>query len=275
MAQPDFGTYAPSFWVKALLAMSRGTPMGRGKGRRWLARLLQSAHHGPLDAHLWGQPARIHIGANNNEVKALLSPASFNRAERRTLKAHLPCQGGVFVDIGANVGMMSLAARAHMATGTIVAIEPQPAMFERLAFNLQRTGAQSRVACRLVQAAIGPEEGKADLAIPDQPGMASLASLDAGTTETVTVDVRPLLAVCQDEDIIAIDVLKIDVEGFEDQALLPFYRSAPETLWPRVVIMEHCHSGRWSGDVIAALLERGYKVLHKDRQNICLERAAP
>lgn len=248
--------------------------MGRGKGRRWLAGLLQATHQGPLDARLWGQPARIHVGANNNELKALLSPSRFNRAERQTLQSHLPRKGGVFVDIGANVGMMSLAARAHMESGTILSIEPQPAMFERLTFNLMHAGPPGPVVCRLVQAAIGPETGHAALTIPDQPGMASLAEFDAGTAETVTVEVQPLLSVCDDQQISSIDVLKIDVEGFEDQALLPFFKTAPDTLWPRIVIMEHCHSNRWSEDVVATLRGLGYGELHKDRQNICLARPA-
>ncbi|MEO0872856.1 MAG: FkbM family methyltransferase [Pseudomonadota bacterium] len=271
MAQPDFGTYTPSLWVRTLLALSQRTLLGRGKARRWLAGLLQDAHEGPLDAHIWNQPVRIHIGNNNNEMKALISPASFNRTERKALKDYLPRTGGVFVDIGANVGMLSIAARAHMETGTLVAIEPQPAMFNRLAFNLEQAGASSEVRCALVKAAIGASEGEADLTIPNQPGTASLATIDADAVDTVTVAVRPLLAVCEEIGIESIDVLKIDVEGFEDQALLPFYRAAPQTLWPGVVIMEHCHSGRWAGDVIAFLTERGYATVHRDRQNICLE----
>ncbi|MEO0815767.1 MAG: FkbM family methyltransferase [Pseudomonadota bacterium] len=271
MAQPEFGTYAPSFWVKVLLGLSQNTLLGRGKARRWMSARLQKAHQGPLDAHLWRQPARIHVGANNNELKALLNPASFNKAELQTLRAHLPRRGGVFVDIGANVGMMSLAARAHLETGTIVSIEPQPVMFERLAFNLVDAGEQNGVTHKLVQAAIGPTVGEANLAIPSQPGMATLAEAASSVGQTVTVAVLPLEKVCRDQAVDAIDVLKIDVEGYEDQALLPFFESAPRTLWPRVIIMEHCHSQRWSSDVIAALLGEGYAQLRRDRQNTCLE----
>lgn len=271
MTQPAFGTYAPSPLVKVLLTLSQNTILGRGKARRTLAGLLKQAHSGPLDAHLWGQPARIHVGANNNELKALLNPASFNRAELDVMRAHLPREGGVFVDIGANVGMVSLAARAHLSTGAVLSIEPQPAMFERLEFTLLEAGRSEGVTHLLRQVAVGPERGTAELTVPDQPGMASLAS-GTLTGETVEVDVVPLADICIEAGILHIDVMKVDVEGFEDQAILPLFDTGPEALWPTVLIMEHCHSGRWSRDAVAEILGRGYRELRRDRQNVCLQR---
>jgi hypothetical protein len=179
MRQPAFGTYAPSFWVKFLLSLSQNTVLGRGKARRAIAGMLKEAHAGPLDAHLWGQPARIHVGANNNELKALLNPDSFNRAELDVMRTHLPRDGGVFAYICAEAGLTR------------------------------------------------------------------------------------------------IDVLKVDVEGYEDQALLPLFETGPETLWPHVAIMEHCHSGRWARDVVVEIKARGYRELRRDRQNVCLQREVP
>ncbi|MCI4644793.1 MAG: FkbM family methyltransferase [Hyphomonadaceae bacterium] len=274
MTQPAFGTYAPSPWVKFLLLLSQNTVLGRGKARRTIAGLLKDAHTGPLDAHLWGQPARIHVGANNNELKALLNPASFNRAELAVMRTHLPRENGVFVDVGANVGMVSLAARAHLDTGTVLSIEPQPAMYERLEFTLLEAGQGDGVDHVLRQAAVGPQRGVAELSVPDQPGMATLA-ISGTEGETVEVDLIPLAEICAEAGLSHIDVLKIDVEGYEDQALLPLFETGPEALWPRVIIMEHCHSARWSRDVVADIIARGYCELRRDRQNVCLQREAP
>ena len=267
-----FGTYAPSLWVRTLLAASQNTVLGRGQARRWITGLVRKAHSGPLDTRLWGQDVRVHIGPNNNEVKALLSPKSFNRAELDAVRAHLPPEGGVFVDIGANVGMMSLAVTAGMQAGTVIAIEPQPDMFARLSFSMAQAKDHG-VRHVLVNAAIGPEVGTAALAVPDQPGMASLA---AGTTAEITVNVPviPLADVFQDAGIDHVDVLKIDVEGYEDQALLPLFERAEAALWPRLIVMEHCHSHRWQSDAISTIQERGYREVRRDRQNICLLREA-
>lgn len=274
MTQPAFGAYAPSPWVKFLLALSQNTVLGRGKARRAIAGMLKEAHCGPLDAHLWGQPARIHVGANNNELKALLNPGSFNRAELGIMRTYLPRDGGVFVDVGANVGMVSLAARAHLKSGTVLSIEPQPAMFQRLEFTLLQAGPCEAVDHILRQVAVGPERGVAELSVPDQPGTASLAEECADGGETVQVELVPLEELCSEAGLTHVDVLKVDVEGFEDQAILPLFENGPEALWPSVVIMEHCHSGRWSRDVVAEIKARGYRELRRDRQNVCLQRVA-
>lgn len=276
MTQPAFGHYAPSAWVGFLLALSQNTLLGRGKARRAISKLVQKAHPGPLDARIWGQNARVHIGTNNNEIKALLNPSSFNRAELDAMRAALPREGGVLVDIGANVGMVSLAARAHMYSGTILSIEPQPAMFERLSFTLLEAGGNAAGGVRHVlrNAAVGPERGRAQLAIPDQPGMASFA-LPTEAAGSVEVDVMPLAELCSEAGLTRIDVIKIDIEGYEDRAILPFFETAPKSLWPKLVIMEHCHSGRWERDAEDAIRACGYDQTFRDKGNVCLTRRAP
>ena len=60
--------------------------------------------------------------------------------------------------------------------------------------------------------------------------------LAAGGTQGrgVVVRCRPLLAVVTEAGLAGIDALKIDVEGFEDKVLVPFFRDAPPSLWPRL-----------------------------------------
>ena len=36
-----------------------------------------------------------------------------------------------------------------------------------------------------------------------------------------------------------VDALKIDIEGFEDRVLTPFFKDAPQGLWPRAIVIEH------------------------------------
>jgi FkbM family methyltransferase len=69
------------------------------------------------------------------------------------LRAHLR-DGGVFVDVGANVGTYALPlARDAGASGKVIAIEPHPLTHARLAFNHAASGFAQ---VKLVQAAAVP-----------------------------------------------------------------------------------------------------------------------
>jgi len=63
----------------------------------------------------------------------------------------------------------------------------------------------------------------------------------------------------------------IDVEGVEDTILVPFFRDAPESLWPRFLIIEDTH-GLWRVDLFSELSARGYRMTTRNRQNVMMER---
>ena len=80
---------------------------------------------------------------------------------------------------------------------------------------------------------------------------------------------RPLLAVVSEAGVTAIDALKIDVEGAEDRVLVPFFRDAPPSLWPRLIVIEDS-SAEWSTDLFALLKAKGYAVSSRSKQNVML-----
>ncbi|MBN8958494.1 MAG: FkbM family methyltransferase, partial [Rhizobiales bacterium] len=84
------------------------------------------------------------------------------------------------------------------------------------------------------------------------------------------VRARPLLDTMLDAGIDAIDALKIDIEGHEDQVLVPFFSTAPRSLWPRRVVIEHLHRAGWQHDCVADMVARGYAVMGKTRTNLLL-----
>jgi hypothetical protein len=43
------------------------------------------------------------------------------------------------------------------------------------------------------------------------------------------------------EQVQTIDALKIDVEGAEDSILMPFFLTAPHSLWPGFIVIEDTH----------------------------------
>lgn len=179
--------------------------------------------------------------------------------------------GDVFVDVGANCGLFTLfGARAVGADGRVLAIEPSSEMAQRLRFNVEANGAGN---VAIVQVAVGAEAGRATLYGGDHPGLASLcASVGGSATEVL---VAPLLTLAEGANLSRIDVLKIDIEGYEDRALVPFFRTAPVSLWPRLILIEKDHAARWEEDCLAALADRGYRGTWTDGSDMLLELSDP
>jgi FkbM family methyltransferase len=89
--------------------------------------------------------------------------------------------------------------------------------------------------------------------------------------DAIRVECRALSQVLMQEGIQAIDALKIDVEGAEAAILAPFFRDAPETQWPRLLIIEDTHE-LWPIDLFAELRARGYTVATRTKQNVMMRR---
>lgn len=136
-------------------------------------------------------------------------------------------RGGTFVDVGANIGILTLvAAEAVGPSGRVVAVEPGPATFRALEANVE-LHALSNV--HVVEAAAGPEPGVVavtDLITDDQN---RVVEWGAGPhVPLTTVDILT-------KDIEVVDLLKLDVEGYEVAVL----RGAPELLLRcRAVLVE-------------------------------------
>ena len=72
----------------------------------------------------------------------------------------------------------------------------------------------------------------------------------------------------------AIGGLKVDIEGMEDRALRPFFESATLSLRPKCIVIEHCCSDHWQEDIIAYMLNNGYRIQLKTRGNSVLKLTA-
>ncbi len=262
------GTYAPGGLTRFVLMLSQNTFLGRGKARKFMAACVRRLSDNQLDAKLFGQNVRLHMHNNSSEVKALMKPGRYARSELDFCATHLPEAGGVFVDVGANAGLFSLGVLQHMTTGKLVAIEPQPTLFERLRLNLQDFNPREArsVAFSLHNLAVGAENGHLNLYIPDQLGQASFHALP--DAKPVEVRIRPLASILAEAGIEHVDVLKIDVEGYEDEALLPFFATASRQMWPQAIIIEHCHRDRWKRNCQEELIQIGYDLVDQDRTNL-------
>jgi len=263
-----FGRLAPNAAQAALIALAQRTGLKRGAFRPMLSRLLNLLRSGPLDVRYQNAAFRFYHQGSATERGALLNP-DYNIEELTFLRAHVR-DGGVFVDVGANVGTYALAlARNVGAGGKVIAIEPHPVTHARLAFNHAASG-YSQV--KLVQAAAGDADGELLIETDgDNLGASHIVSGDA-SGKAIRVPSLRLQRILEQAGVADVDALKIDVEGYEDRVLIPFFRQAPQALWPRAVVIEHLSKDEWQADCIAEMTSRGYAISGKTRSNTLLAR---
>jgi len=155
---------------------------------------------------------------------------------RRLLKP-----GMVYVDVGANVGVYAvLAAGCVGSTGSVVAIEANPRTALLLEDNLALNGFDAR--SRTLMVAASDRDGQMIMyEFARHAGSHTLvaAVADYGVEKyaeavnQITVPARRLTELFAENNVHAADILKIDIEGFELQALRgaeDFLRMAKPTL---------------------------------------------
>lgn len=258
---PPFGTYPPTQIQKRIRTVFFDTLFGYMRFRRPFVERFKQECKGPVDSYLFGLKVRFYPQDNQTDAKSAVCGNCYNAKEWRWLDKCLPT-GGTFVDIGANMGFFSLFAATKKAR--IIAIEPNGIVFERLSTNMALNG----IKAFLVKAAVGKR---------DEPGTLIQTNMDYGSGsigqgEGETVRIRPLLDILTDAQVNHVDVLKIDIEGYEDRALLPFLDTAPVGLLPGHIIIEYSERDRWQSDLMGKLAKSGYRRKARSRGNILLSR---
>ncbi|MFJ5370374.1 FkbM family methyltransferase, partial [Bosea sp. CER48] len=260
-----FGSFAPKAYLAHIIARTRAAS-DSFPGRKIayaLRRLgLRSLNGEPVDIEALGAKMRLYPDGNVCEKRVLFTPQYFDTVEREMLAARLR-DGFTFIDVGANIGAYSLFVAAQAGRGArILAVEPQPEIFSRLAYNIAQNpfGTVKAVAC-----ALADKPGELTLFI-DQTnrGESSVRILNSSTGTAVKVPAMTLLALVEGEGYDRIDAIKLDVEGAEDLILEPFLRDAPESLWPGFIIIEDSRQ-RWQSDLVGQLTRSGYQLVAQTR----------
>jgi FkbM family methyltransferase len=275
--EAPFGALAPSPFDRAVMALTMRLPdnwVGLKLAtalRRLVTTRMDTA--GALDVERWRLRMRLHPRDNGCEKNLLFTPQMYEPPEREELAREIARVGPrpfVFVDVGANVGLFSLYVAATAPAARILAIEPEPGNFARLAFNI---AANPGAPITPLALALGDAEGTAEIVLNERDRGGTRLAAGATQGRGVAVRCRPLLAVLAEAGVTGIDALKIDVEGAEDRVLAPFFRDAPPALWPRLVVIEDS-SAEWSTDLFALLAAKGYGVSSRSKQNVMLRRAS-
>jgi FkbM family methyltransferase len=265
-ASPPFGAFAPTRAQAAIISLAHRSRLKRGAFRPMLSRLINRLRAGPVDVQYQGASFRFYHQASATERGALFNP-DYNLEELDFLRSHTPT-GGVFVDAGANVGTYAMVMARHVGpTGKVIAIEPHPVTHARLAFNRAASGFTQ---VHLVAAAAGPSDGELLIETDgDNLGASHIVSGDRPGNAIKVPSLR-LQRILGDAGADHVDALKIDVEGFEDRVLTGFFKEAPQSLWPRAVVIEHLSRNEWLQDCIADMRARGYAETGRTRSNTML-----
>ncbi len=227
----------------------------------------------PLDLSFDQVKLRCFLQDNVSERGFVFMPWRFDVIEREVMLSHLAADG-VFIDIGANVGIYSaIAITALDQTGVVLAIEPNPPVFDRLQFNVAATTAALAAAPRveLIEQGISDQHGEFQLYLDaDNLGASSLLKA-ANKSTSVTVACLPLLSLIEAQKLSRTDVIKCDIEGAEDLALVPFLLEAPNALLPQCIIFEN-NPQHWQLDLQEVLKQRGFQQTHQTRLNLIFQR---
>jgi FkbM family methyltransferase len=269
----DFGRFAAKGLVARILGFTRLSGEGWFSRRAAFAlrRLAIGQLRGnPVDTEALGARMRLFPYHNVCEKRILFTPQFFDPRELEALRSRMQ-PGFVFLDIGANIGGYSLFVAAHAGpSARIVAVEPQPDIFERLVFNLRLN---SFATVKAVACAVADKEGELTLFVDHNNKGESSVKIMTGDSNSASISVpaKRLLTLIEEEGFQRVDAAKLDTEGAEDLILDTFFKEAPESLWPHLLIMERGNA-RWHVDLPQLLALHGYKVIADTRNNVIYER---
>lgn len=178
------------------------------------------------------------------------------------LLSHILEEGDTFIDVGANIGLMSFYASKKVGlSGQVYAFEPQASTFDILAYNIKLNQSSNITA---FNHGFGAQE--AQLPIFDNlavnRGSASLLS-DRSSGFSHMVQVKTLDSFLADAHIKVVKALKIDVEGWELEVLKGGLRMFDSARRP-IVIIEYSNlhpiEGGRSVDIYHFLKQKDYKI---------------
>jgi len=268
---PALATLAPSFANEVFMVLARqGEPLAPDSrhvlGREALLAAALAAHERNAAAPAPLAPTRMaatymgqgrvllesafgHLmlvdGGDTAIVPHLIRHGWFDR-NLTNLIGGLLAPGMTFIDIGANFGTYTLFGAGKVGPeGRVIAIEAAPAIAALLFESVAMNGFARH--CEVLRCAAGAEAGRVMLhqfasrqgGNTLLPHIADVARDKLGeTVVTCEVECRTLDAICSERGLARIDLVKIDVEGFEREVLLGA-RVALSRYRPKLIVEWH------------------------------------
>ena len=262
----SFGYYSPQGLIRVIYILIKAG-FGFGKLKKIFAKTLSRINKtNPIDIIYHDVKFRLYPHNNTIESKMLVSSRLREGKELDVISGFIK-NGGTFLDIGANVVYYSLMAAKRGAT-KIIGVEPNPIVLERFKANIKFNRFEKKI--KTFQIGIGQKHETMELRL-SQTDMGSSSIVNTQlNSDKIKIKVIPLLELLKKEGINKVDVLKIDIEGFEDRALIPYFKNLDKKFYPRLVLMEDSSQTDWEENILEWLLANGYRVLARTRGNVLI-----
>jgi FkbM family methyltransferase len=237
------------------------------KGQWWVHGHLRRLLNADIDAE-------CHVVRNG--LRFVLNPGDFvqrnffwfgedDRMEPRVLARFLT-SGSVLFDVGANFGYYAITLADALGNNCrVFAFEPFPSTYRRLRRHIELNALEDVI--RAYPVALADEAGFARMVTGNRnSGAAALSDSDG----IERVEVSTLDIFCAEHAIDQLDLLKVDVEGYEERLLMG--GAATITRFRPLIFIELnpptlARAGSTVDRVVARLREHGYElfVAHRDR----------
>lgn len=226
--------------------------------RASLLKLLPEApkHFGPFGIcdglKLVAYPDR----SSDHVVRSLFWLGSFDLWVCQTLK-RIARQGSTALDIGANIGLMSLMMAQSVGDhGRVHSFEPAPDTFDHLTRNV---AANSLSAIKTHSVALSDHRGTCRLVVSGDPnGMAHIGEVSKGD-RSFDVPMTTFDEWAQSQQLEAVSVCRIDVDGHEPQVLAGMQQSLSACMIECIVFEDHASPTKSATQQI--LQDHGYEIL--------------
>ena len=160
--------------------------------------------------------ATVVLNPTDPVVSGALMLRLYERGETRFFRrVYRP--GMTFLDIGANVGYYTaLALQISNGDGRVIALEPEPVSFEYLTHTVAKNGG-SNVIC--LRKAAGRQRSQQTLYISQDNRGDNRLYPHEFHTDTCRVDVVPVDELLDELGVPSVDVIKMDVQGYEGHVI--------------------------------------------------------
>jgi FkbM family methyltransferase len=225
----------------------------RGSSARFVARFPGSA-----------LGIRFECDLRNSIAREVFFTGNYEPPETILIR-RLVDPGGAFVDVGAHWGYFSLIMAERVgATGRVVAIEADPRIYAILERNFALSNLPQ---VQLVYAAVAAESGVLPLIGFDEQdnnwGISRIAGGSDLGAASYEVPARRLDDLLDESGVDAVDLVKIDIEGAEAQALAGMSAGLRRGRYRRILLELHpaqlSDHGTSPEAIIEGLLELGYR----------------